>query len=140
MKKPPALADVTLAKDGGEIHTFSNGSEFMSWAANNCDRCKWFDPEKAGQCAFEAAAFLHMVTPELARLFGWIESAEYPGDFDAPDECAFFVDKDKRDPDREPRRAPDPSPSNLSLFADQRTTHDVTVPMAATHRTRKVTV
>jgi hypothetical protein len=82
------------------IGTFSNGSEWDGWSSGNCDECRWFDPDVAGKyCAFESAAFLGMVTPELATMFGWILNEQY-GEFDAPEQCAFFRDKDSDDDDR----------------------------------------
>lgn len=136
MRKPPTLAEVTLAKDGENVHTFSNGSEWDSWASRNCYRCKFFNEHgSAGAlCAFEAAAFIHAVTPELAELFGW-QRDEY-GDYDAPKQCAFFQRRsDDNDNDREDEPPP-VCPETLSLFADQRSTRDITVPMKPTQRTR----
>jgi hypothetical protein len=122
MAKPITLPDAAerglLVEYPNGIHTFSNGSEWYSWADVNCDRCRFYDPEAAGAlCAFEAASFLHIASPDLARMFGWLESAEYPGHFNPPHECAFLRRKDDRDDDDRPP-TPDPDPLQLVLIAD----------------------
>lgn len=117
---PEAAQRGLLAKHPTGVHTFSNGDEWYSWADVNCDRCRFYDKDTGGAlCAFEGAAMLSMVSPELARMFGWIESAEYPGEFDAPQECAFLRRNDDRDDDgdRKPRQ-PTPDPRQLVLIAD----------------------
>jgi hypothetical protein len=62
---------------------------------------------------------LGSVSPDLARLFGWIEDAEYPGEFEAPESCAFFRAKQDDDGNDIPV-PPDPDPSQFVLFADPR--------------------
>jgi len=121
MTKPPTMPEAEarglLAKYKEGVYTFSNGDEWYSWADSNCYECAHYAKDHAGLfCAFEGAAFLSMVSPELARMFGWIESTDYPGDFDAPQECAFLKRKDDRDDDRPSTPAPDPT--QLVLIAD----------------------
>lgn len=106
------------------IYTFSNGSEWDSWASGNCFACRYYDEDTAGRdCAFDSAAFLGMVSPDLARLFGWIQEAEWdrPDDhrdgWDAPQTCACF--RAKRDDDNtDPPPPPEPDPRQLVLIAD----------------------
>jgi hypothetical protein len=122
MSKPPTIVEAErrglLVKYPSGVHTFSNGDEWRSWADVNCDRCRFYDADRAGaSCAFEAAAFLHTASPELARLFGWSEDAEYPGEFDAPESCAFFREKQDDDGNDIPV-PPDPDPAQLVLIAD----------------------
>lgn len=135
MTRPPTLEEaeergLLTAVKGTDVHTFSNGSEWDDWSSSNCHRCKFFDPDKAGAlCAFEAAAFLHLVTPELASLFGWTQDAQYdkPDDhrdgWDAPDSCRFFASRDERNDDErnDDDETPPPVPSDpaqLNLLAD----------------------
>lgn len=119
-----------LVKEKG-VHTFSNGTAWDCWADSNCYECWHWDPDTAGaKCAFESAAFLDMVTPDLARLFGWIQNPEYadyvgeydpPGShrhgWDAPDTCAFFRAKSDDDGKDNPP-PPEPDPCQLVLIAD----------------------
>jgi hypothetical protein len=119
--KPIGLDDAyergLVTELGKGVLTFSNGSEWDSWSTKNCARCKFFDPGAMGAlCAFEAAAFMHIASPELVRMFGWIEDAEHPGEFDKPETCAFFKDKDDRDEDRP--SSPPTDPRQLVLIAD----------------------
>lgn len=113
MKRPPTLdqaeerGQLADAKHG--IYTFSNGTEWDFWAEPNCYACRWWDPDCAGaKCAFEGAALLSMVTPELAHLFGWIQDPQWdkPDDhrsgWDSPERCAFWHDKDDDTPEPEP--------------------------------------
>lgn len=101
-EKPPTLdeaIDRGLAAENG-VHTFSNGTEYEGWADRNCFECQHYDPDEMGACAFESAAFIDFVTPELARLFGWVQDPKYdePNDhrhgWSSPEKCAFFRDKD----------------------------------------------
>lgn len=100
------------------IHTFSNGDHWDSWASGNCFRCRFYAPNCAGEdCAFEGAALLGSVSPELARMFGWTESAKYPGSFREPEQCPFF--KERKDSDDTPTPPPpDPDPAQFVLIAD----------------------
>ena len=132
MRKPIDLDDayemdlVTEPRKG--VHTFSNGSEWDSWSTNNCSRCKFYDRDMMGaQCAFEGAAFMHIASPDLVRMFGWTEDAEFPGHFNRPETCSFFKDKDDRDEDRPP--APPVDPRQLVLIADP--TEDAAIITAA---------
>lgn len=135
MTPPPTMAQAEtrglLVPEKG-IHTFSNGSDWDCWASGNCFECWHYDAERAldESCAFEAAAQMEMVTPELARLFGWIQNPEYadyvgPSDppkshrhgWDAPETCAFFRAKtDDEGHDNPP--PPEPDPLQLVLLAD----------------------
>src|SRR5688572_10183909 len=66
---------LTTAMDRG-IHTFSNGTEYEGWADGNCWECWYWDEDALGaKCALEGASMLHIASPELARLFGWLESS-----------------------------------------------------------------
>ncbi|MDP9203473.1 MAG: hypothetical protein M3P26_16320 [Gemmatimonadota bacterium] len=137
MKKPISLDDAAnrglLVKPG--IHTFSNGSEWDSWSSGNCLECRFFDPDTMGElCAFEGASFMHMVTPELATMFGWVQDPKWdkPDDhrsgWDAPEECPFF--SDRNDEHGEP--PPDPDPQQLVLIADP--TEDIALPAVPPER------
>lgn len=119
---------LTDAKHG--IHTFSNGTAWDCWASGNCFDCWHWDPDEAGACAFEAAAFLGMVTPDLAQMFGWVQNPEYadyvgksdpPGShrhgWHAPDQCAFFRRRTNDDEGENPP-PPEPDPCQLVLLAD----------------------
>lgn len=135
MTRPPTLAEASaralLADAGQGIHTFSNGTEWECWADPNCLTCWHWNPECAGEgCAFEGAALLDMVSPDLARLFGWIQDPEYadyvgpsdpPGShrhgWDAPQACPFFRDRTNDDGGDNPP-PPDPDPQQLVLLAD----------------------
>lgn len=113
MRQPPAIDDVVLPEGRG-IHTFSNGSEWDSWASGNCHRCRWFNAEIAGKdCAFECAAFIHKVSPDLALQFGWTQRTTEYGPLSgwrAPEECAFFRDvDDNSDGESSPPPFVDPS-------------------------------
>jgi hypothetical protein len=69
-------------------------------------------------CAFEAASLLGIVSPELATMFGWIQSETQYGPrdgWDAPKRCAFFLKR--QDGDDSPPPAP-PDPAQLVLLAD----------------------
>jgi hypothetical protein len=110
-----------LAEFEKGIHTFSNGSEWDSWASQNCYRCQHYiaEPDKPDEgCALEFSAMLQQVSPELARWFGWVESERYAGSFHYPRRCPHFRLKDDRDEDREFSPAPDPDPAQLVLIAD----------------------
>lgn len=135
--KPPNMADAIkrgLVTEPGEgIHTFSNGSHWEGWASGNCLECKYYELDgEAGEfCAFESAAMLGIVSPALALLFGWKQTTtEYGPRFawDEPPQCRFFASNDSDDGDHKPRPKPI-CPSTLSLFADQRTTHDIAAPV-----------
>ncbi len=119
MRFPPTVAEASerglLAEDG--IGTFSNHSEWDAWAEGNCYRCRHYDPESSGKCAFEAAAFFGAVSPALAVLFGWTESPKYPGCYRKPEQCAFWTDNEG-DEDRERPQTPEPDPRQLVLLAD----------------------
>jgi hypothetical protein len=103
------------------IHTFSSGSEWDGWASDNCFDCWHFDPDVAGaKCAFESAAFLGMVTPDLARMFGWIQATEQYGPLSgwrSPETCAFFRARTDDDGEDNPP-PPEPDPRQLVLIAD----------------------
>ena len=131
MTKPPTMAEAHArglvaqpftkgARQGG-IHTFSNGTEWDLWAEPNCFSCRYWDKDTAGAlCAFEAAAFLDMVTPELASLFGWIQRETKYGPqsgWDAPESCRFFADREDSDGNDIPP-APEPDPRQFVLFGD----------------------
>lgn len=145
MTKPPAFSEVALAKDGENIHTFSNGTEWDLWADRNCYTCRWYELEgKAGEfCAFEAASFIHAVTPELATLFGWTQSSTEWGPrdgWDAPQTCRFHRNKKDDDGNAVDPHTPSICPDTLSLFADQRSTADIASPIdkAIAAKRRKV--
>jgi hypothetical protein len=117
MRKPPTVAEASeqgLLADGAGITTFSNGSEWESWAAHNCETCRHYGRESSGACAFESAAFFGAVSPALAVLFGWTEHPKYPGSYQAPETCAFHREDD--DDDRPPAEPTDPR--QLVLLAD----------------------
>ena len=105
------------------IYTFSNGTAWECWASGNCYDCWHFDPDAVGQCAFESAAFLGLVSPALALLFGWTQDAEYdtPDDhrhgWNEPDRCTFFRRRTNDDGGDNPP-PPDPDPLQLVLIAD----------------------
>lgn len=120
MKAPLTLAAATerglIVNEKSGILTFSNGDAWDSWSAGNCHVCHWFDPDNAGAlCAFEAAAFLSGVSPDLARLFGWerrphFETGDPRHGWKAPAECAFLRRKDDdRDDDAPPAAPVDPN-------------------------------
>lgn len=119
-RRPPTLEEAAgrglLAEHGKGVHTFSNGSEWDSWASPNCHACKYWNKDVAGDdCAFEAAAFLQIASPELARMFGWLEEADYG--WRAPQQCSYFAAKSDGDDDDRP--APPPvDPTQLVLIAD----------------------
>lgn len=137
MTRPPTLDQARkrglLAAEKHGIHTFSNGTAWDCWASGNCLDCWYWDPDQAGAlCAFEAAAFLGIVSPELAQLFGWIRNAENAQDgerfgWDAPDECRFFRSRTDDNGDDNPP-PPDPDPLQLVLLADP--TEDVALLVA----------
>lgn len=115
-----ALERGLIVKEGEEdVHTFSNGSEGDAWMEPNCYACRFYEREgRAGEfCAFEAAAFLHQVSPELATLFGWTRNEKYPEEFDAPESCRFFRSRDEDNGER-PRRSTPTDPAQLVLIAD----------------------
>jgi len=123
MKKPPAMVDVVLAKECEGVHTFSNGTDWDLWAEQNCFTCRWYDLEGVvGEfCAFEGAALLHMVTPELAALFGWQQTTpEYGLRFawKAPRTCAFWTDKTDDNGEMVDPRVPSICTETLPLFDD----------------------
>ena len=125
MTKPPNMDDAVsrhmLAEYGEGIHTFSNGTDWECWADGNCYQCAYWDADTMGAaCAFEGAAFLDLVAPELAQLFGWIQRETKYGPrsgWDAPDSCRFFRNRTNDDgTDYIP--PPEPDPRQLVLFAD----------------------
>ena len=128
--RPPSVADIAPA-DGRGIHTFSNGTEYEYWASANCFRCRWYDPEEAGDCAFDSYAILGCVTPECAQQFGWTHEPKWGAlsGWNAPKQCKFFAipPEDDEEPDH-PRHTP-LCPATLSLFADQRETRDIETPI-----------
>lgn len=120
---PPTLEKATrmLAKPGEDIHTFCNGSHWEGWASHNCFECRWYDWDAAGaSCAFEGAALLGVVSPELAEMFGWVQKATQYGPRDGweePEQCAFF--REKPDSDEDDRERPtEPDPDQIVLIAD----------------------
>jgi hypothetical protein len=121
MTRPPSYEEAEkrglLAHQGRGIHTFSNGSHWECWASANCWECRYYDTEAIGPCAFEAASLIGIVSPSLAVLFGWTESAEYPGEFNEPDQCAFFRERTDNDGNDNPP-PPEPDPLQLVLLAD----------------------
>jgi hypothetical protein len=135
-KNPPTLEQaitrgLTVDEKHG-IYTFSNGTDWECWASGNCFACWHWDEDCAGRrCAFEGAALLSMVSPELARMFGWTRNeagaAEWckernePDDlrqwWDEPNQCAFFRSRtDDHGGDNPP--PPEPDPLQLVLLAD----------------------
>lgn len=60
------------------IHLFANGTQYMDWTANNCDRCtKAGDPSESGsstcplfEAIYDAAADDGTVSAEVARRLG----------------------------------------------------------------------
>ncbi len=142
---PPNIYAVTLAAEGEGIHTFSNGTAWEMWAHGNCFSCRYFDAEGAcGEyCALEGAAILGLVTPELAKLFGWTQTTTQYGPrygWEPPQTCRFWRDKTDDDGNPADPRVPDLCPETLSLFADQRTTADIAAPVGkqTVRRSRKV--
>lgn len=132
MKKPLNIAEaarrrlLATAKTG--IHTFSNGTDWEWWAEHNCLECWFWDPDTAGaDCAFEAAAMMSMVSPELAEMFGWIQDPKYRDyeppyrqhGWEKPRQCPLFHQRPDRGDDGEyPPPPPDPDPHQLVLIAD----------------------
>lgn len=127
------------------IHTFSNGTEWECWAEPNCLSCRFYELDgNAGEfCAFEGLATLGAVTPELARLFGWVQKSEYadyrgPHDtaehrhgWHAPDACPFFRNRTDDDDGGRSQSVP-PDPAQLVLIADP--TEDIALAtLPATH-------
>lgn len=105
------------------IYTFSNGTAWDCWASGNCYDC-WYYADVAGEgCAFEGAALMGVVSPDLARLFGWTQNAKYDKADDhrhgwhAPDRCPFFRARLNDDGEDNPP-PPDPDPLQLVLLAD----------------------
>lgn len=117
-RQPPTLAQAAyqglLTDEKQGILTFSNGSHWEGWASHNCLECRWWDVDEGGKfCAFEAAAFLGIVSPELARLFGWVRDdheaaidAAFRGVPDDPRQwweepalCPFLKHRDDDSPD-----------------------------------------
>lgn len=126
MSRPPTMDEAEkrglIADEGKGIHTFSNGTEWDGWASGNClNDCRYFDPDAAGAlCAWECAAFLKMVTPELSELFGikreWKKASDGI-DYPVTTDCRFF--RPKHDDDgKEVPIPPDPDPLQLCLLAD----------------------
>jgi hypothetical protein len=126
MTKPPTFDEAEkrglLAAHDKGIHTFSNGTDWECWASGNCyNDCRYLDPDTAGAlCAWEAAAMMKMVTPELSALFG-IERITIPTSdgigIPALSDCRFFAPKHDDNGDEIPI-PPDPDPNQLVLFAD----------------------
>lgn len=125
---PEARKRGLLTDEKHGIHTFSNGTSWHMWADGNCYECRHYDPDQAGAlCAFEAAAFLHIASPDLARMFGWAQHTEQYGPLSgwrAPEQCACFRRRTNDDGEDNPP-APDPDPCQLVLIADP--TEDATV-------------
>ena len=128
MKRPLTMADVEskypalLAGKDEAIHTFSNGTDGYGWMECNCFDCRFYEHEgNAGEyCAFEAAAMLDMVTPEMARLFGWTQHTTEYGPLSGwrpPQQCAFFHERPENDDD-DSAPPPPPDPYQLVLIAD----------------------
>lgn len=120
--RPPTLTEARtrglLVKYPGGVHTFSNGTEHELWADVNCWECAYYDADSAGLlCAFEGAALLACASPDLVRMFGWLEHPDYPGEFEPPQQCAFFRSKRGDDGSDNPP-PPDPDPRQLVLIAD----------------------
>lgn len=123
---PPTLEEagtrgLLTERDKG-IHTFSNGDHYDGWASGNCNACRFWHPADAGAyCAFEAAAFLGLVSPELASLFGWTQcTTEYGprSGWEPPQQCRFFRDRERGE-DGEALPPPPPAdPLQLNLLAD----------------------
>lgn len=125
MSAPPTVkqgyARKLIAEPG--IHTFPNGSSWEDWADANCYRCRHWNDDGVGRCAFEYAAFVGQASPALAQLFGWTQDPKWDRADDhtigwsAPDSCAFFLNRDERGGDR-PRRTKPQNPRQLVLIAD----------------------
>ena len=122
---PPTLEQVTLAPLGDGIHTFSNGTEAEGWMSGNCFGCHFYDLEGVlgEHCAFEGAALLGGVTPELATQFGWTQNPAYTGPhgWHPPARCPYFADRGQPKPEPvDPRQLPlldldaDGQPARLS--------------------------
>jgi hypothetical protein len=117
----PTLVDAQkrglLAAEGDAVHTFSNHTSWECWASGNCFECRRWDHEEAGKyCAFEYAAFMNMVSPALAEMFGWVNDPKYgPKSYTEPNQCRFFLRRDGDDNDPPP---PPPDPNQLVLIAD----------------------
>ena len=123
--KPPTVDEACergLSAEKG-IHTFSNGTAWDYWAERNCYECRHFDTESVGSCAFEGLAVIGMVSPELARMFGWTEHPEYADSWCQPKVCRFFRQRGDDDAPGDP--APEPDPRQLVLLADP--TEDVSI-------------
>lgn len=119
---PEARTRGLLTDEKHGVHTFSNGDQWYSWADGNCDACAYYDPDQAGAlCAFEAAAFLHIASPDLARMFGWAQHTELYGPLSgwrAPEQCAYFRQKKDDGDEYSPPPPPAPDPYQLVLIAD----------------------
>ncbi|HEX6924259.1 MAG TPA: hypothetical protein VF167_02460 [Longimicrobiaceae bacterium] len=128
--KPPTLAEATernllTQTDHAGIHTFSNGSEWDIWADRNCHRCRFWtaDVYHEDDCALPDAGFLGMVTPELARVFGWGRDPDVAAKYGErsawsyPDDCPWRQLRDDRDDGTDPP-PPEPDPHQLVLLAD----------------------
>ena len=124
MKNPPTLVDAAdiLAASGKGVGTFSNGADWEYWADRNCHECRFYKADgKAGElCAFEAAAFIGIVSPELAKLFGWLKDEKWPDPdgWGPPEQCAFFRNREDKDEEGEASPAPFVDPAQLVLLAD----------------------
>jgi hypothetical protein len=130
VKKPIGLEEAEerklLTKPG--IHTFSNGSHWDGWASHNCYECWFYNPDTMGEdCAFEGGSFMHMVSPELAEMFGWIQDEKYRDykpphrehGWQEPEQCAFFQQRPEKGDDGDtPPPPPDPDPHQLVLIVD----------------------
>lgn len=135
-RRPITLHDAEvrglLRADGAGIYTFSNGTEWEIWAEGNCFECMYWDYDgPAGKyCAFEAASMLHIATPELAEMFGWLQNPKYanyraPHDkgerccgWASPDQCACFKQRERDDDGNDLPPPPPPDPLQLVLIAD----------------------
>lgn len=61
------------------IHLFANGTQYLDWTCNNCDKCgKAGDPSEAGSSPCELFEAIHdaaaddgTVTPEIAARLGY---------------------------------------------------------------------
>lgn len=126
------LKDGQIDIDAKGIHTFSNGTEWECWAEGNCLSCKWYELDgAAGEwCAFEYAALVASVTPDMARLFGWVQTTQEYGwrdGWEKPNQCPFFG---QRSDDEDGGRSlePTPDPAQLVLIADP--TEDIALAVA----------